>query len=131
MAPDLFQDSVKATLLSLIIFFCQTAGAAVDSVNIKATIDRGQDLGQSFGSLFEVTSNNGQLVIGAGFQNAYNTRYRADRHALQFFVRPKNGKRKFTIKELPRPNNTHTGAYLFGRDGEIYSTEGGLSLIHI
>lgn len=126
MAPDLFQDSVKATLLSLIIFCCQTAGAAVDSVNIKVTIDRGQDFGQSFGSLFEATSNNGQLVIGAGFQNAYNTRYRADRHALQFFVRPKNGKRKFTIKELPRPNNTHTGAYLFGRDGEIYSTEGGL-----
>ncbi len=114
--------------LLILLFYSSTPvkSAGANPTKITVIINRGQDLGQSFGSLFEATSNDGQLIVGAGFQNAYNTRYRADRHALQFFIRSKDGKRKFTVKELPRPNNTLTGAYLFGRDGKIYSTEGGL-----
>ena len=114
--------------LLILLFYSLTPvkSAGTNPTKITVIINRGQDLGQSFGSLFEATSNDGQLIVGAGFQNAYNTRYRADRHALQFFIRSKDGKRKFTVKELPRPNNTLTGAYLFGRDGKIYSTEGGL-----
>ncbi len=95
---------------------------------ITITIDRGQDVGQCFGSLFEARSDDGKLVIGAGFQNAYNTRYRADRHAVQFFVRPVDGKRELTVEELPRPTDNLTGAYLFGRDGRVYSTYGGLKV---
>lgn len=113
----------------LISLFCRSTpvkSADAKPFRIIVTINRGQDIGQSFGSLFEAISNDGELIVGAGFQNAYNTRYRADRHALQFFIRPKNGKRKFTVKELARPNNNFTGAYLFGRDGKVYSTEGDL-----
>ena len=130
--PNQAEDKMNARIafcfFLLFLFFSSTPVKSADAKPSKiiVTINRGQDLGQSFGSLFEAISNDGQLVIGAGFQNAYNTRYRADRHALQFFIRSKDGKRKFTVKELPRPNNTLTGAYLFGRDGEIYSTEGGL-----
>jgi len=64
---------------------------------IKVTVDRGEDIGQAFGSLFEAKSEDGRLLIGAGFQNAYNTRYRADRHELQFFVRPVDGKRDYQV----------------------------------
>ena len=99
--------------------------AGAESMRISVTIDRGRDLGQSFGSLFEATSDDGSIVFGAGFQNAYNTRYRADRHAIQFFVRPASGKRELTAEELPRPNDL-CGAYLYGRDGAVYSTYGGL-----
>ena len=99
--------------------------AGTESTKITVTIDRGRDLGQGFGSLFEATSEDGSLVFGAGFQNAYNTRYRADRHAVQFFIRPASGKRRLATEELPRPNDL-CGAYLFGRDGEVYSTYGGL-----
>ena len=95
------------------------------TTKITVTIDRGRDIGQSFGSLFEATSEDGSIVLGAGFQNAYNTRYRADRHAIQFFVRPASGKRELVTEELPRPNDL-CGAYLFGRDGDVYSTYGGL-----
>ena len=91
---------------------------------IEVTVDRGQDFGQSFGSLFEGTSKDGTLVVGAGFQNLYNTRYRADRHAVQFFIRPA-GERKLTTEPLPRPNNL-CGTYLHGRDGTVHSTYGGL-----
>lgn len=93
---------------------------------ITVSIDRGKDVGQAFGSLFECASADGSVTVGAGFQNAYNTRYRADRHAVQFFVRPTDGSRSATVEELPRPTDDLTGAYLHGRDGVVYSTYGGL-----
>ena len=115
-------------LLSVILVLAALVSSAesAESTKITITIERGRDLGQSFGSLFEATSGDGELVVGAGFQNAYNTRYRADRHAIQFFVRPVNDKRELVTEELPRPSDNLTGAYLFGRDGTIYSTYGGL-----
>lgn len=100
--------------------------AGAEPVKIVVTVDRGRDLGQSFGSLFEATSDDGLLVFGAGFQNGYNTRYRADRHAVQFFIRPASGDREMKTEELPRPNNELVGSYLFGRDGTVHSTYGGL-----
>ncbi|MBC8356176.1 MAG: hypothetical protein H8E66_29720 [Planctomycetes bacterium] len=90
---------------------------------ISLTIDRGQDLGQNFGSLFEARSKDGSLVVGAGFQNLYNTRYRGDRHAVQFFIRPTSGQRPITTEKLPRPNDL-CGTYLYGRDGVVHSTYG-------
>ncbi len=93
---------------------------------VVVTVDRGQDVGQCFGSLFEAKTSDGSLVIGAGFQNAYNTRYRADRHAIQFFIRPTDGRREMGVEELPRPTDTLTGSYLFAKDGTVYSTYGGL-----
>lgn len=95
-------------------------------IEIEVKVHRGRDVGQSFGSLFEVESSDGSLLIGAGFQNAYNTRYRADRHEIQFFVRPKKGLRKLSAEKLPRPTEELTGAYLFSRDGVVYSTYGGM-----
>ncbi len=102
------------------------AASAEEPITITVAIDRGQDVGQSFGSLFEAVSSDGSLTVGAGFQNAYNTRYRADRHAVQFFIRPTDGQREMTVEELPRPTDNLTGAYLFGRDGKVFSTYGGL-----
>ena len=102
--------------------------ADLGSTKFIVTTDRGHDRGQCFGSLFEVTSDDGEIVIGAGFQNTYNTRFRADRHAIQFFVRPKTGASKMVVEELPRPSNNLTGAYLFQRDGQLYSTFGGLKI---
>ena len=106
------------------------SAAAAERPSSKArfvvTIDRGEDVGQSFGSLFEAESADGSLTVGAGFQNAYNTRYRADRHAVQFFVRPNDGARELATEELPRPTDDLTGSYLHGRDGKVYSTYGGL-----
>ncbi|MFN0052271.1 MAG: hypothetical protein ACKV0T_08765 [Planctomycetales bacterium] len=97
------------------------------TTRFQIIVDRGPDNGQNFGSLFEVASEDGSLVIGAGFQNGYNTRYRADRHALQFFVRPVEGQREFQLQALPRPNHL-CGTYLYGRDELIHSTFGELKV---
>lgn len=117
-------------LRALLIASCWCAGVPVSGqetrpITIAVTIDRGDDRGQNFGSLFEATSDDGSLVIGAGFPNAYNTRYRADRHAVQFYIRPTDGKRSFEVEALPRPNDL-CGTYLYGRDGVVRSTYGGL-----
>ncbi len=99
------------------------------TTSITVTIDRGRDIGQAFGTLVEATSEDGTLVIGAGFQNLYNTRLRADRHNIDFFIRPTDGKRDVSTGELPRPNKL-CGTYLHSRDGALYSLDGGIRKWH-
>jgi hypothetical protein len=103
------------------------AGVAQETgiMRITVKLDRGRDVGQAFGSLFEASSADGALVVGAGFQNGYNTRYRADRHAVQFYIRPVGGDRNVESTSLPRPNDL-CGTYLYGRDGDVVSTYGGV-----
>ncbi len=121
--------SLLASLLaSLLVPLPPGIASGAETTTITVTIDRGRDVGQSFGSLFEATSSDGSLVVGAGFQNAYNTHYQADRHALQFFIRPTSGQRSFKTEELPRPNLKLTGSYLFGRNGQVFSAYGGVKL---
>ncbi len=96
-----------------------------ESTVFQVTVDRGADHGQNFGSLFEVQTEDGSLTIGAGFQNAWNTRYRADRHAIQFYVRSAGGNRSIEPELLPRPNDL-CGTYLYSRDDVVYSTYGGV-----
>ncbi len=117
----------NSTLAMTVVLLAASNASGAETTKISLTIERGRDHGQSFGSLFEAASKDGSIVLGAGFQNAYNTRYRADRHAVQFFIRPANGNREFVTEEMPRPSDL-CGAYLFGRDGVIHSTYGGLKL---
>lgn len=87
-------------------------------------VDRSTDIGQSFGSIFEATSDDSQFTMGAGFLNAYNTRLRADRHILHFYVRDNRSPSDYLTIALPRPNDL-CGTYLYSRDDQIYSTYGG------
>ncbi len=83
-------------------------------------VEFGRDVGQSPGSLFEVTTADGRFVLGAGFCDVWNTRFRTDRDAVQFFVRPTSGERQFTTERLPRPLAEH-GAYMFDFGGELFA----------
>ncbi len=64
----------KAASVACLIAVCGVAAGADDGgvTKISITIDRGSDVGQNFGSLFEARSTDGSLVVGAGFQNSYN-----------------------------------------------------------
>ena len=104
-----------------------TIGLAAEPLVISVDVDRGDDHGQSFGSLFEMTSADGKVTIGAGFENLYNTYIRADRHAVQFFVRSANVEPELTATELPRPTDV-CGAYLTSRDGQLRSITGGIKV---
>ena len=91
-----------------------------ESLRFTVEVDLGEDRGQSFGSLFEARNADGRLIAGAGFQDVYNTRFRTDRHTLQFFVRPQSDKEQFTIERLPHPD-LGCGIYLFDLDEQLYA----------
>jgi hypothetical protein len=79
-----------------------------------ASVDFGEDLGQNFGTLFEVRDDSGRALAGAGFPGIYNTGMRLDRLALQLYVRPPG--EVAPVKELlPRAN---TGAHQSVQDCE-------------
>jgi len=94
-------------------------------VRWQTTVDLGRDRGQPFGSLFEARDAAGRLVAGAGFEEIYNTRFRGNRHTVQFFVRPAERAGEFQIERLPFPD-MGTGVYLFELDGQVHAwTSGG------
>ena len=95
------------------------SGAFADS-EIVVNLDRGEDVGQNFGSLFEAKTADGKYVVGAGFSGAYNTYYRHDRHTVHFFVRPTDSTRPLKVTRSSRPNDI-AGTYLFNFDGQVYS----------
>lgn len=93
---------------------------ALASLRISAEVDFGADLGQSFGSLFEVRNKAGRVIAGAGFADVYNTRFRTGRRTLQFFVRPETDNGAFEVERLPHPD-LDCGVYLCEFDQEIYA----------
>ena len=87
---------------------------------LSVVVDLGKDVGQSFGSLFEVLDEQDRVVAGAGFMDVYNTRFRSGRHTLQFFVRPEEDANEFTIDRLAHPD-LDCGVYLFDLNERLYA----------
>jgi hypothetical protein len=105
--------SIALLLLASISAHSETA--------IVVDFDRGEDIGQNFGSLFEARTEDGAFVIGAGFSGAYNTNYRHDRHTVHFYVRPTGESPTLSATALPRPGEL-AGNYLYNFDGKVYAT---------
>ncbi len=118
---------VCVLLFAVVIAVCLRAAAGdgaerttSDVTTFRVELDLGKDRGQSFGSIFEARNSDGRVVVGAGFQDVYNTRFRSDRHTLQFFVRPDAGDDRFTVERLPHPD-LDCGVYLFDFDEQVYA----------
>ena len=105
--------SIALFILAITHAFAETA--------IVIDVDRGEDIGQNFGSLFEARTEDGAFVIGAGFSSAYNTNYRHDRHTVHFYIRPTGKSMKLNATAMPRPG-TLAGNYLYNVDGKVYAT---------
>lgn len=106
-----------------ILIFASTVSADDTKQPLAAftlRVDFGKDRGQSFGSLFEARDANGRGVCGAGFADVYNTRFRTDRHTLQFFVRPVTKSTEIRYTRIVHPD-LDTGVYLFDRDQKLYA----------
>ncbi|MFO7945907.1 MAG: hypothetical protein R6V19_03745, partial [Armatimonadota bacterium] len=87
-----------------------------------AEVDFGADVGQNFGTLFETETEDGSLIIGAGFMGAYNTRLRSDRYSVQMFIRQPDRKPALHFEELPRPSEL-AGTYIFAQGGKLYARD--------
>jgi hypothetical protein len=108
--------------LTCLLVTCRVGNGADDPSTFTVTVevDLGRDIGQSFGSLFEIRNSKGRVVAGAGFPDAYNTRFRTGRHRLQYFIRPDSSDREFEVERLPHPD-LDCGVYLCEFDDEIYA----------
>src|SRR5262249_44333569 len=94
-----------------------TVQAPGREIAFSIVLDRGEDIGQAFGTLFEVRSAEGRPLVGAGFLAAYNTFDRADRHGLHVFERSET---PATFEALPRSSGD-AGVYLFSRGRRLYA----------
>jgi hypothetical protein len=81
-------------------------------------VEFGPDHGRNLGTLFEARDRQGRLVSAAGFLGLYNTRFRMDRHSLQFFVRDPDAAADFRFERLPRPDDD-CGLYMFDHGGRL------------
>ena len=111
---------VNRALLSVLCLVTSAVWAEEPLAHWRTTVDLGRDGGQPFGSLFEARDAKGRLVAGAGFEEVYNTRFRSNRHTVQFFVRPAKGGDRFRIERLPHPD-MDCGIYLFELDGRVHA----------
>ena len=84
-------------------------------LHVSLRLDRGEDRGQNFGSLFEIRDGAGRAVAGAGFMGAYNTSVRGERNSLQFFVAPDDDD-AVSLERLPRMDD-RSGLMLQGEGG--------------
>lgn len=97
--------------MSIFSMLLVAAIAAEPIWSTKLKVDLGVDRGQNFGSLFEATSEDGKIIVGAGFVGSYNTLVRGNRMALQFFVRHADYPPRPKFEALPRPT-ADCGVYL-------------------
>lgn len=99
-------------------------GAEEALFSAKVQLDLGADVGQNFGTLFEVSDDAGRVVMGAGFPGVFNTHARLDRYKLQVYVRPSQAPAP-AWERWPKPYESLSGGYLFDLDGRIYATGSG------
>lgn len=112
--------STRPLTVVLMVLLTHALANAQSTMEITTTIDLGPDRGQNFGTVFEARDADGKLVAGAGFAGVYNTRFRHDRHTLQFFIRPRNAADDFDVQTLPRPN-ADRGVYMLDYNGRLYA----------
>jgi len=122
--PIRFALSLLAAALLPCAHVAPAAGAAPAAdvaLAVTVEVDFGEDVGQNFGTLFEVTDAAGRTLAGAGFPGLYNTTCRNDRRGVQCFVRPAGGDGAPVLDTLPR-FSADTGVAIGDVDGRLYAT---------
>ena len=115
----IFTAAVGFVIL-LSALFDASARAADDPASLRMTIvvNLGEDLGQNYGSLFEIKNRDGKVIGGAGFEGVYNTTGRGNRRRLQLFVKTPGQPLEYDVKPLPR-STTDAGVYLADFNGRL------------
>lgn len=120
--PGKNHAAVCGITCSMLVNIGMLAYAAGDNaIKFIARVEFGEDIGQNYGTLFEAPTADGRFVLGAGFAGLYNTHIRSDRYAVQFFIRPRDGKRELTTERRPRPFDDVAGAYMVDMDGKLHA----------
>ena len=62
--------------------------AAGDPFELSVEVELGQDLGQPLGSIFEARNDQGEVVLGAGFEDGHSTYIRDNNRQVVFYCKP-------------------------------------------
>lgn len=92
-------------------------------IRLRMTVDFGTDRGQNLGTLFEISDENGETRMGAGFQGVWNTHYPGNRFSLQLFERPFVEEESLNFEALPKPTES-TLHYLYASDSGVHAVAG-------
>lgn len=115
--------SVLVLPLVVVLVLATSSVRAAEETLLEAScrLDLGADIGQNFGSLFEVRDAQGRTVMGAGFPGVYNTHVRNERYSLQFYMRPPGEATEARLEPHSKPAATVGGTYLFDSNGRLYA----------
>ena len=102
-----------------VVLALAVSGWAEPVLDLSVTVDLGRDLGQNFGTLFEGRDQAGRLTCGAGFASVYNTYHRGERLKLSFFVRPPQGRQRYTVEPIARAGSD-SGVYPHGLGDDVF-----------
>ena len=91
-------------------------GSVEPSVFIDIKFQLGADLGQSLGTLFELKNAEGQVVLGAGFDDAHSTYMRDNNRQLIFYY--KSPAPEATITPMGKPFDAKNNAARLQVDGD-------------
>lgn len=120
MKPFRHSSSLPGAGSLFLVGLAVGAVSAQELFHVSLQVDFRPDVGQSWGSLFEIRDEVGRVVAGAGFADIYNTLFRNDRFTVQFFIRPKQDPGFSLVERFPRPTQA-AGVYLFNLEGKLYA----------
>jgi len=89
-----------------------------NEINIDLNLNLGEDVGQNLGTLFEIEDGLGNVIMGAGFPDIYNTRKRVNHRSLNVFIETdKTGE----FQSLGRPFEDSFYIRLINYNGTLYA----------
>jgi hypothetical protein len=106
-----------AVLFLVMITMCACApeSGPVD-LDIRLEMEVGKDIGQSLGTLFTLEDGAGNVVMGAGFPDVYNSSKRVNPRNLNVFIETD---RPGTFETIPRPFPDTTAIRLMNVNGDL------------
>lgn len=90
---------------------------AAPKTSFTLNFQPGTDLGQSLGTLFELKDAEGQVVLGAGFDDAHSTYMRDNNRQLVFYY--KSPAPEATIVPMGKPFDAENNAARLQVDGDV------------
>jgi len=91
--------SIRRTFLALGI--AATLVASPHALDVSISVTLGEDRGQGLGTLFEARDQDGDVIAGAGFDDAHATYLRDNHRQVVFFVKPPSSQP--AISKLGKP----------------------------
>lgn len=91
------------------------------NLQINLQISPNNDQGQSLGTLFQLSDNNGKAIAAAGFENGASTFFADNNRQLHFFVQQPLSNQNTTVTRVGKPFNNAVSIRLMTLDNQLFA----------